>query len=155
MKRGRGHLLVKTAACLRAVEGGVRRATVVDGRTPHALLLEMFTTEGTGTMVVPAPAEAPPAQPGADEAEPVSIFLDADVIEGKAPLTVHFDVDLDGGKAPFKWSWDYGDGKTGDAADPKHTYTYEKPGTYMVELEVEDAVGDSDFDILEIEVFEE
>ena len=31
-----------------------RRATVVDGRTPHALLLEMFTTEGTGTMVVPA-----------------------------------------------------------------------------------------------------
>jgi acetylglutamate kinase len=26
----------------------------VDGRTPHALLLEMFTTEGTGTMVVPA-----------------------------------------------------------------------------------------------------
>jgi acetylglutamate kinase len=32
----------------------VKRATVVDGRTPHALLLEMFTTEGTGTMVVPA-----------------------------------------------------------------------------------------------------
>jgi len=76
------------------------------------------------------------------------------VIEGKAPLTVHFDVDLDGGKAPFKWSWDYGDGKTGDAADPKHAYTYEKPGTYMVELEVADAAGDSDFDILEIEVFE-
>ena len=42
------------AACLRAVEGGVKRATVVDGRMPHALLLEMFTTEGTGTMVVPA-----------------------------------------------------------------------------------------------------
>jgi acetylglutamate kinase len=36
------------------VEGGVNRATVVDGRLPHALLLEMFTTEGTGTMVVPA-----------------------------------------------------------------------------------------------------
>jgi acetylglutamate kinase len=44
----------KMAACLRAVQGGVKRATVVDGRTPHALLLEMFTTEGTGTMVVPA-----------------------------------------------------------------------------------------------------
>ena len=43
----------KMAACLRAVQGGVKRATVVDGRTPHALLLEMFTTEGTGTMVVP------------------------------------------------------------------------------------------------------
>ena len=48
-------MVPKMAACLRAVEGGVRRATVVDGRTPHALLLEMFTSEGTGTMVVPAP----------------------------------------------------------------------------------------------------
>ena len=48
-------MIPKMTACLRAVEGGVRRATVVDGRTPHALLLEMFTTEGTGTMVVPAP----------------------------------------------------------------------------------------------------
>jgi acetylglutamate kinase len=47
-------MIPKMAACLRAVEGGVQRATVVDGRTPHALLLEMFTTEGTGTMVVPA-----------------------------------------------------------------------------------------------------
>ncbi|HEY4604094.1 MAG TPA: acetylglutamate kinase [Blastococcus sp.] len=47
-------MVPKMAACLRAVEGGVSRATVVDGRLPHALLLEMFTTEGTGTMVVPA-----------------------------------------------------------------------------------------------------
>src|SRR3954470_4656964 len=45
-------MIPKMAACLRAVEGGVKRATVVDGRTPHALLLEMFTSEGTGTMVV-------------------------------------------------------------------------------------------------------
>ena len=35
----------------------MKRATVVDGRMPHALLLEMFTTEGTGTMVVPAATE--------------------------------------------------------------------------------------------------
>ena len=35
----------------------MKRATVVDGRVPHALLLEMFTTEGTGTMVVPAETE--------------------------------------------------------------------------------------------------
>jgi acetylglutamate kinase len=52
-------MVPKMAACLRAVEGGVRRATVVDGRMPHALLLEMFTTEGTGTMVVPAQGEVP------------------------------------------------------------------------------------------------
>ena len=43
----------KMAACLRAVRGGVSRATVVDGRLEHALLLEMLTSEGTGTMVVP------------------------------------------------------------------------------------------------------
>lgn len=47
----------KMAACLRAVQGGVRRATVVDGRLPHALLLEMLTSEGTGTMVVPPPTD--------------------------------------------------------------------------------------------------
>jgi acetylglutamate kinase len=42
----------------------VKRATVVDGRLPHALLLEMFTTEGTGTMVVPAqPTEGGVAAP--------------------------------------------------------------------------------------------
>jgi acetylglutamate kinase len=50
-------MIPKMGACLRAVEGGVKRATVVDGRMPHALLLEMFTTEGTGTMVVPAGKE--------------------------------------------------------------------------------------------------
>jgi acetylglutamate kinase len=51
-------MIPKMAACLRAVEGGVKRSTVVDGRLPHALLLEMFTTEGTGTMVVPAGKES-------------------------------------------------------------------------------------------------
>jgi acetylglutamate kinase len=57
-------MIPKMAACLRAVEGGVKRATVVDGRLPHALLLEMFTTEGTGTMVVPAqPTEGGVAAP--------------------------------------------------------------------------------------------
>ncbi len=41
----------KMAGVLRAVQGGVNRATVIDGRLPHALLLEMLTSEGTGTMV--------------------------------------------------------------------------------------------------------
>ena len=40
-------------ACLAAVDGGVRQAHVLDGRVPHALLLEMFTDEGVGTLVVP------------------------------------------------------------------------------------------------------
>jgi acetylglutamate kinase len=43
----------KMEACLRAVRGGVRRAHVIDGRVPHSVLLEVFTSEGVGTMVVP------------------------------------------------------------------------------------------------------
>jgi acetylglutamate kinase len=35
------------------VRGGVPEAHVVDGRQPHAVLLEIFTDSGTGTMVVP------------------------------------------------------------------------------------------------------
>ena len=44
----------KMEACLRAVRGGVGRAHVIDGRVPHAVLLEVFTSEGVGTMVVPS-----------------------------------------------------------------------------------------------------
>jgi acetylglutamate kinase len=47
-------MVPKMEACLRAVQGGVPRAHVLDGRVPHALLLEIFTSEGIGTMVVPA-----------------------------------------------------------------------------------------------------
>ncbi|RZT85507.1 N-acetylglutamate kinase [Pseudonocardia sediminis] len=44
----------KMEACLRAVRGGVAQAHVIDGRVPHSVLLEVFTTEGVGTMVVPS-----------------------------------------------------------------------------------------------------
>jgi len=44
----------KMEACLRAVRGGVPQAHVIDGRVPHSVLLEVFTSEGVGTMVVPA-----------------------------------------------------------------------------------------------------
>ena len=44
-------MIPKMEACLRAVEGGLTRATVTDGRVPHALLLEIFTNAGIGTMV--------------------------------------------------------------------------------------------------------
>ena len=47
-------MIPKMEACLRAVEGGVRRAHILDGRLPHALLLEIFTSDGIGTMVLPA-----------------------------------------------------------------------------------------------------
>nr|WP_231980728.1 acetylglutamate kinase [Tessaracoccus coleopterorum] len=44
-------MIPKMEACLSAVEGGVASATVIDGRVPHCLLLEIFTNEGVGTMV--------------------------------------------------------------------------------------------------------
>jgi len=44
----------KMEACLRAVDAGVPRAHVIDGRVPHAILLEVFTDRGVGTMVTPA-----------------------------------------------------------------------------------------------------
>jgi acetylglutamate kinase len=46
-------MVPKMTACLKAVQGGVARATVVDGREPHAVLLELFTNEGVGTQVLP------------------------------------------------------------------------------------------------------
>ncbi len=47
-------MIPKMEACLRAVQGGVPRAHVLDGRVPHTILLELFTDEGVGTMVVPS-----------------------------------------------------------------------------------------------------
>ena len=46
-------MIPKMEACLKAVEGGVERAHIVDGRLPHSMLLETFTTAGIGTQVVP------------------------------------------------------------------------------------------------------
>ncbi|MGO4958363.1 acetylglutamate kinase [Luteococcus sp. Sow4_B9] len=47
----------KMEACLRAVQGMVPRATVIDGRVQHSLLLEVFTNDGLGTMVVADPGK--------------------------------------------------------------------------------------------------
>jgi len=48
-------MVPKMEACLRAVRGGVPTAHVIDGRVAHSVLLEVFTSEGIGTMVVPSP----------------------------------------------------------------------------------------------------
>jgi acetylglutamate kinase len=47
-------MIPKMTACLEAVDGGVAKAAIIDGRLPHSILLEIFTTEGIGTEVVPA-----------------------------------------------------------------------------------------------------
>jgi len=46
-----GGMVPKVGACLHAVRGGVRRAHILNGTVPHALLLEVYTDEGVGTMI--------------------------------------------------------------------------------------------------------
>lgn len=46
-----GGMIPKAESCMAAVEGGVRSAHIIDGRVPHALLLELFTVHGVGTMI--------------------------------------------------------------------------------------------------------
>jgi acetylglutamate kinase len=47
-------MIPKMAACLEAVEAGVAKAAIIDGRIPHSILLEVFTSQGIGTEVIPA-----------------------------------------------------------------------------------------------------
>ncbi len=53
-----GGMIPKTETALAALEGGVRAAVILDGRAPHAVLLELFTAHGAGTLI----RDAPPAR---------------------------------------------------------------------------------------------
>ena len=53
-----GGMIPKVETCLDAVKGGVEAAVILDGRVPHALILEIFTEHGVGTMI-----RRPPAAP--------------------------------------------------------------------------------------------
>jgi acetylglutamate kinase len=44
-------MIPKVECCRLALDGGVKRAHIIDGRLPHALLIELFTDEGIGTMI--------------------------------------------------------------------------------------------------------
>jgi acetylglutamate kinase len=46
-------MIPKMQACLNAVQGGVSKAHIIDGRVPHSMLLEVFTPSGIGTLVLP------------------------------------------------------------------------------------------------------
>ena len=46
-----GGMIPKVECCIEAIEKGVRRVTILDGRVPHAVLLELLTDEGAGTLV--------------------------------------------------------------------------------------------------------
>ncbi len=61
-------MIPKMGACLAAVRGGVPQAHILDGRQPHAILLEIFTDSGIGTMVVPTGDEPPKTRPTTPQA---------------------------------------------------------------------------------------
>ena len=46
-----GGMIPKTQTALDAIEGGVRAVVILDGRAPHAVLLELFTSHGAGTLI--------------------------------------------------------------------------------------------------------
>jgi acetylglutamate kinase len=49
-----GGMRPKLEACVKAIQGGVHSAHIVDGREPHSVLLELFTDEGIGTKIIPS-----------------------------------------------------------------------------------------------------
>jgi len=46
-----GGMIPKTQTALSAIEGGVRAVVILDGRAPHACLLELFTEHGAGSLI--------------------------------------------------------------------------------------------------------
>lgn len=48
-----GGMIPKVEACLRALEAGAHKAHIIDGRLDHSIILEIFTSRGIGTMVLP------------------------------------------------------------------------------------------------------
>ncbi|MGC9329482.1 MAG: acetylglutamate kinase [Candidatus Hinthialibacter sp.] len=51
--KAEGGMIPKLKACLRGLGGGVKKAHIIDGRTPHSVLLELFTDTGVGTQIYP------------------------------------------------------------------------------------------------------
>ena len=46
-----GGMIPKVKGCIQAIEAGVNKVHIIDGRVPHCLLLEIFTDHGIGTMI--------------------------------------------------------------------------------------------------------
>ena len=46
-----GGMIPKTLSCIDAIDAGVKRVHIIDGRIPHCILLEIFTDTGIGTMI--------------------------------------------------------------------------------------------------------
>jgi PKD repeat protein len=70
---------------------------------------------------------------------PLLASLSAAPTSGPAPLTVGFGANASGGTSPYSYSWSFGDGQGGYAANGSHTFVH--PGNYTVRLVVTDSAG--------------
>ena len=124
------------------------------------------TPQTPTTLAAPAPAATVAPAAGAptttlegqaaddDFPPPLLAWAEADPEDGPAPLTVQFKADIEGGGPPLKYKWSFGD-STPDSTEANPKHTYEKPGKYRADLNVENANGeDSDSDYVEIEAKE-
>ncbi|TIR63148.1 MAG: acetylglutamate kinase, partial [Mesorhizobium sp.] len=48
-----GGMIPKVETCIEAIERGVEGVVILNGKTPHSVLLELFTEHGAGTLIVP------------------------------------------------------------------------------------------------------
>ena len=80
-------MIPKVETCIEAIERGVEGVVILNGKTPHAVLLELFTEHGAGTLIVPS-ADIQVSRP-ANAASPLPVLTDERAASGsKATVSV-------------------------------------------------------------------
>jgi PKD repeat protein len=88
---------------------------------------------------------------GGNQTSPLSVILTRDIGDGtQAPALWSLEADAHGGVPPYTYSWDFGDGTTGEGCCPDHWY--ESPGEYVTTATATDAVGNTGSDSVRIRV---
>jgi PKD repeat protein len=88
---------------------------------------------------------------GGNQTSPITVIVTRDIGDGTAaPALWSLEADAHGGVPPYTYSWDFGDGTTGEGCCPDHVY--ETPGDYVATVTATDAVGNTGSDSVRIGV---
>ena len=88
---------------------------------------------------------------GGNQTSPITVILTRDIGDGtQAPSLWSLEANADGGVPPYTYTWDFGDGTTGEGCCPDHWY--ESPGEYVTTATATDAVGNTGSDSVRIRV---